>query len=125
MAAKAPPLFPMRHWLAISLVMLLGATGCGKHPDVKAEAAQLEKTFTAANPNALVTRAATAIREGDYAAGVIALEAVKQTPGMTAEQLMAVQRATLTVTEDLTARAERGDAKAKADLAAIERTRSQ
>lgn len=115
----------MRHWLAIPLSLLLGATGCGRSPDVKAEAAQLEKTFTAANPNALVTRAATAIREGDYAAGVIALEAVKQTPGMTAEQLMAVQRATLTVTEDLTARAERGDAKAKADLAAIERTRSQ
>lgn len=115
----------MRSCFPILLMLLLGANGCGKQPDAKAEAAQLEKTFATANTNPLVLRATAAIREGDYAAGVIALEAVKQTPGMSAEQLMAVQRASLSVTEDLTARAARGDAKAQAALAAIERSRSQ
>lgn len=117
--------FAMRHGFSVLFVLLLAVAGCGKRPDVKAETAQLEKTFATTNANTLVVRAIAAIREDNYAAGVIALEAVKQTPGMSADQLMAIQRATLTVTQDLAARAERGDAKAQAALAAIERSRSQ
>jgi hypothetical protein len=44
---------------------------------------------------------------------------------MTADQLMAVQQTLEAITADLVARAARGDAKAQADLAAIERSRSQ
>jgi len=44
---------------------------------------------------------------------------------MTSEQLISVQRAMDAVTAGLVTRAARGDAKAQADLAAIERSRSQ
>jgi hypothetical protein len=129
----------------ISLALLLAAGGCGKKPDVTTQAAELEKAFPAAaaatdaqpqkqaagqTPAATVAdgyvkEALLAVRANDYAAGVVALQTAQRLPGVTADQLMALERAKQAFTGDLVARADRGDAKAKADLAAIEKTHSQ
>ena len=69
--------------------------------------------------------ALVAVRTNDYVAGVIALQNAQQSPGVTAQQLMAVEKAKQALTAELLARADRGDPQAKAALAAIEKTRSQ
>jgi hypothetical protein len=125
--------------------LLLALNACSKKAVVNAQVSELEKAFPAAaapatvaqteppSPNqglpadatAVVNLALSAVRTNDYAQSVIALQAVQQLPGVTAPQLIAVQRTMEAMTADLVARAARGDAKAKADLAAIEKTRSQ
>jgi hypothetical protein len=75
--------------------------------------------------NAYVSFALAAVRTNDSVGAVMALQRVRQLPGPTAAQLMAVQRALDAVTADLVARAGRGDPKALADLEAVEKTRSQ
>ena len=65
-----------------------------------------------------------AVRTNGFAGGAIALQTAQRMPMLTAEQHRAVYQAMQAMTADLVARAEKGDAKAKADLAAIERTRS-
>ena len=134
-------------WLfPLSGAVLLALSGCGKKADVKSQISELEKSFQdtslaapAASESALggrspdrssdakayVNLALSAVQSNDYAGGVIALQAAQRMPRVTAEQLMAVQGAMQAITADLVARADRGDAKAKAQLAAIERTRSQ
>jgi hypothetical protein len=79
----------------------------------------------AADASAYVQLALQAVRTNDYAASVLVLQGVQRLPGMTAQQLMAVERAKQAMVADLVARAGRGDPKAKADLAAIEKTLSQ
>ena len=127
-------------------VVLLALNGCGQKPDVKSQLSELEKTFqdaSAAAPpagerplvdqtgsapadaNAYVNLALAAVRTNDFAGGVIALQTAQRMPMLTAEQHRAVYQAMQAMTADLVARAEKGDAKAKADLAAIESTRSQ
>ena len=69
--------------------------------------------------------ALASVCSNDYATGVIALQSVKRIPGVTPQQLMAVEQAKQALTSDLVARAGQGDAKAKADLDAIEKTLSQ
>lgn len=124
--------------------LLLTITACHKKADVKSEISELEKSFKNAmtvavpQPNPLapdqsqpteadvwVGRALLAARTNDFAGGVIALQSAQRARGVTAEQLMTVQRTMRTMTSDLAARAAKGDPRAKADLAAIERTRSQ
>ena len=61
----------------------------------------------------------------DYAGSVIALQTAQKGRGVNAEQLMAIERAKQAMTASLVDRAARGDEKAKAELARIERTRSQ
>ena len=121
---------------------LLAFGACGKKADVKTQVSELEKAFQtaaagapvqagrpASNPapladaNACVSLALCAVRTNDFAGGVIALQAVQRMPGLTVEQLMSVQRAMEAMTADLLVRASKGAC--KADLAAIERTRSQ
>ena len=123
--------------------MVFALTACSRKPDVKAETTELEKAFPAASISAqaqaqptapartatdadtFVRAALSAVRTNDYAAGVIALQKIPQMPNVTPAQLMAAERAKQAITADLIARASRGDAKAQADLAAIEKTRSQ
>ena len=78
-----------------------------------------------ADANDLVKSALSAARANDYASGVIALQAAQVKPGVTAEQVMAVQRATQAMVAELQRRAVNGDQHALAQLKAIERTRSQ
>jgi hypothetical protein len=127
------------------LVILLAWTGCGRKNDIKPAVSELEKAFAvsaAATPaaavppdtlaqakagdaHALVRVALSSVASNDYAAGVIALQAVQRIPGVTAQQLMAAEQAKQALTADLVVRADRGDAKAKAELDAIEKTLSQ
>jgi hypothetical protein len=120
------------------LVALVGLTllawaGCAKKADVKSRMSDLEQSFPSATaPNARQTEAAqyvsaalSAVRQNDYAAGVVALQSVKRAPDMTPDQLRVVQDTIQALTSDLVARADRGDPQAKAALSAIERTRSQ
>ena len=127
--------------LSVIVIAALLATGaCSKKADVKSRVTELEQAFQAApaptpapelNPNAptdagaLVNAALTAVRANDYGASVIALQEVQRLPGVTANQLMAVQGAMEAITTDLVARAAKGDPQAKAALAALEKTRSQ
>ena len=129
---------------SLPLAVFFTLIGCGKKADVKTQVSELEKAFPAAvaaapppiettpanqpiskEANAYVSVALSAVRTNDYAASVIALQAVQRMPQITAQQLMAVQRTMQAMTADLVARASAGDPKARADLATIEKTRSQ
>ena len=130
---------------AVLVVLFIALTGCRKKPDVQQSVSELEKAFPAAalaspstqpqnpvpgptpvsDPNADISRALAAVRNHDYAGGIIALQEVPNKPGMSAQQLMAVERAKQALTANLVARAAAGDSQAKAALAAIEKTRSQ
>jgi len=124
--------------------VLLALSGCAKKPDVKTQVSELEKAFPAAaaatpapveapaptqsqpaDASAYVQVALQAVHTNDYAASVLVLQGVQRLPGMTAQQLMAVERAKQAMVADLVARAARGDPRAKAALAAIEKTLSQ
>ena len=97
--------------LCATLVCVL--SGCGKKPDVNTQAAELEKAFPAAaaavqaqaqQPAAgqapattvadgYVKAALSAVRAKDYASGVVALQTAQHLPGVTADQLKALERA--------------------------------
>jgi hypothetical protein len=137
----------LRFLLAAS-TLLLGLASCGKKSaaDINASVSQLEKVFppsapavaaapeavpsspAPSDPKAYVAAALSAARAQDYASGVLALEEVqkmKQARVVTADQLMAIELAKQAMMADLVTRADRGDPKAKADLAAIEKNHSQ
>jgi hypothetical protein len=120
----------------------LALSGCSKKADVKGQVSELEKAFptaSAAAPaqgqnvptqgptsaDAYVQSALSAVRQNDYAASVIALQQAERARGVSAQLLLAVARTKAAITADLLARADRGDAQAKAALAAIEKTYSQ
>ena len=128
--------------LLISAAMLLAVGACSRKANVNSSVTELEQSLavaaTPAQPqpnapspaaqsdaNALVKSAVTAIRADDYASGVIALQAAQQKPGLTADQVMAAQRATQAMVGELQRRAVNGDQQALAQLKAIEKTRSQ
>lgn len=135
-----------RWLLPLSGAVLLTLSGCSKKADVKSQISELEKTFQdpgvatpaagerpvadptrnlSADAKAYVNFALSAVQSNDFAGGVIALQAAQHATGVTAAQLAAVENAKQAMTADLVARADRGDAKAKSQLKAIERTRSQ
>lgn len=127
--------------VVVALAMSLGA--CSKKADVNASVSEVEKAFQASvaptgspvpttavqapqtGANDLVKTALSAARADDYVRGVIALQAAQRQPGVTAEQVMAVQNAMLAMTSDLVNRAAKGDKAALAQLKAIEKTHSQ
>ncbi len=132
---------------SLALALVIGA--CNRKPDVKQTFSALEKAFptaavngpaaepsgtsvpqppATADANAYVSAALSAARSQDYAAGVMALEEVqrmKDAKTVTANQLITIEQAKQAMIADLVARADRGDPKAKADLAAIEKMHSQ
>ena len=65
------------------------------------------------------------MRTNDYIGGVIALQSAQRLPGVTHQQLIALENAKQAMTAELLIRAGRGDARAKADLAELEKTHSQ
>jgi len=69
--------------------------------------------------------ALAAVQTNDLGQGVVALEAAKLQEGLTVEQLQSVEAAKQALTQELLNRADSGDARAKAELELIERTRSQ
>ena len=108
------------------LLAALAGAACGHQTPGGGLAAELEKAFPAPERNACVAAALNAIRSNDFVGSVMLLENVKRAPGaVTPQQRRAIDQARLMILSDLTARADRGDAPAKADLAALERTRSQ
>ena len=127
-----------------TVAVLLAISGCSKKPDVKSQTSELEKAFPdaasappapaessvpsqgqPAEANAYVKAALSAVNSDDYAGSVIALQTAQRMRGVTAEQLMAIERTKQAMTGSLVERAAQGDAKAKADLARIEKSRSQ
>lgn len=128
---------------AITLTLALLSGACGRKADVESSAAELEKAFqapTAPSPatatpvapnsstdsaNDLIKAALASAKANDYANGIITLQNAQQKPGVTAEQLMAVQRTMKVMTTDLLRRADAGDRRALEQLRAIEKTRSQ
>ena len=122
-------------------------SGCGGKPDVDAAAAKVEKEFPTtaqvapapapapdnaapapepqADVNASVKAALSAVHSKEYGEGVIAVQTAQKMPGVSANQLMALERAKQAMVANLQERAEQGDAKAKADLQRIEKTLSQ
>jgi len=131
-------------YFAVAIVaVVLGITGCNKKADVKSQTSELERAFPAAasaapapsespapgqaptDANAYVKTALSAVNADDYAASVIALQTAQRVRGVTAEQLMAIERSKQAMTSSLVERAARGDEKAKADLSRIEKTLSQ
>ncbi len=136
------PLEPKSWVLCLTAVAFVGLAACSKKADVKAQSAALEKAFPgaaaaqaaqvdpgapqpAADANALVSAALSSVKKDDYAGGVIALQHVVETRNVTAEQLMTVEQTRQALVQDLMRRADAGDARAKAALSAIERTKSQ
>jgi hypothetical protein len=114
--------------LALSTALVFTWSGCGKKAEIKAKTSALELAFPATAPadaRALAQAALAAIRTNDYAGGIMALDSLALTSGLTPEQLIAVQNAKESLMNDVVDRAANGDAKAKAVLDAREKTRSQ
>jgi hypothetical protein len=87
--------------------------------------ADLEKSLGKATENPAVQLAIAAAKTNDLGVGVVALQEAKRAPGLTAEQLQSVEQTSQAIIQELLRRADAGDARAKADLQLIERSRSQ
>jgi hypothetical protein len=144
-SAQSGTLKPPRIAIPLVLATVLSLVACGqKKLDVKTGLTQLEQAFptaahsaaptetqtaipreTASETQVAVRSAVAAVRTNDCVKGVVALERIEQTRGVTADQLMAIARAKQAIMSELINRAARGDPQAQAQLAAIERTRSQ
>ncbi len=129
----------MKTACALALVMAavaLAGSGCGGKADLRAQTAELEKTFPGLaaavaaqgqapvqpaldDPKACVIAAVCAARQNDVATGVILLRQAVRAPGLSAEQIMAVGELRKAWLSDLSNRAAKGDESAKAGLEAI------
>src|SRR5690349_15215684 len=124
----------------VTALLVMGLSGCGSKPDVDAAAVKVEKAFAAeaqaasaaaapspaapapddaapaaisqVDVNASVKAALAAVHSKEYGEGVIAVQKVQRMPGVTAQQLMALERARQAMSQTLQERAEQGDAKA-------------
>jgi len=118
-----------RSWMRVLGVGLVVAgafaSGCKRSSTPADGVSSLQQSFP--DPSAVpeVQLAIGAVQTNDLAQGVVALEAAKLRPGLTAEQLQSVEETKQALTRELLDRAEAGDARAKAELEMIERTRSQ
>ena len=125
--------------LASTLIVL---SGCNKEGDTKAQISQLQKAFPAAttapsvtaDPNnapkevvadTYVGQAVSLLQNNDQVGAVTLLYAVQQRGNMTPQQYIAVNETIRKVYADLVPRAANGDPKAKAAIAALEKTQSQ
>ncbi len=112
-------------WCGFLAVVLAALPGCRREPTAAAGITQLEQAFPAGTANPAIQLALAAARTNDLGLGVVALQGAKETPGLTAEQLATVEQAAQALTSELVRRATAGDARARADLELIERSRSQ
>src|SRR5438067_2386526 len=123
-----------------ALMLSLAFSGCARKADIKAQTSELEKAFPGAaatataaqtenstpaqtapaDANGYVRAALSAVQNNDYAASVITLQKAQTMPGVTYQQFLALDRARHAINTDLINRADRGDAKAKAELKKIE-----
>ena len=135
--------FANRPVKAVCGAALLALLGCDTKSNVAGQLSELQRTFPAsaalasnapesssANQPAFlvdgyVAIAISAFQTNNYAAAVVALQKAERVPGITAQQLMSVQQAIEGLTASLVSRAAAGDARAKSELAQIEKTRSQ
>ena len=120
--------FMMRTWaccVGLAVAWVLGPTGCSRKPDATSAVSELERVLAAAPQSVPLQVAVAAARTNDAASGVIALQEARRQPGLTADQLQVVEQAAQLIVADLVRRAADGDARAKAQLEAIERSRSQ
>jgi hypothetical protein len=114
---------------------LLALSGCHRSKgQADAHAALLERAFPGlasapeqssadGGPKAYVRAAIQAERQDDLAAAAILLKRAARTPGMTPAQVAAVLETKSAWVQELAARAERGDERAKAGLAALSSAR--
>ncbi len=109
---------------AVATAVLL-AMGCSREPDAARATAELERVLAATPQSMALQVAVAAARSNAPAASVIALQEARRQPGLTAEQLQAVEQASQSMVADLVRRAADGDEAAKAQLQEIERSRSQ
>ncbi len=110
---------------ALAAGLLLLTTGCSKEPSAAQGVADLEKSLGKATENPAVQLAIAAAKTNDLGVGVVALQEAKRAPGLSAEQLQSVEQTSQAIIQELLRRADAGDARAKADLQLIERSRSQ
>lgn len=110
--------------LATALALAVG-TSCKKEPSASAGIHSLKETFPDPAASPAIQLAIAAAETNDFGQGVIALQQAKQAPGLSADQLQTVEQASQALVRELLRRAEAGDARAKADLQLIERSRSQ
>ena len=113
------------HRLLLLVPILVSLAGCSRSPDVQSSVSNLEKSFAAAPDSPALKLAVAAVRTNEPGLGVVALHEAKRMPGLSAEQLQAVEQASQAIVSDLVRRAAEGDARAKAQLELIERSRSQ
>ena len=116
---------PMRRVMAWKSLLVAAAIGCSPKPDAKEAVARLEQVLAASPQSVPLQLTVAAARTNDAAAGVIALQEARRQPGLTADQLQAVEQASQAIVSSLVRRAADGDARAMAQLEAIERSRSQ
>lgn len=110
---------------ALAAGLLALAAGCSKEPTAAQGVSDLEKSLGKATENPAVQLAIAAAKTNDLGVGVVALQEAKRAPGLTAEQLQSVEQTSQAIIQELLRRADAGDARAKADLQLIERSRSQ
>lgn len=99
--------------------------GCGRAPNAEEGVKSLEQTFANQAAVPAIELAIAAVKTNDLGQGVVALQSAKQVPGLSPEQLQSVEETAQSLTQELLRRADAGDARAKADLELIERSRSQ
>lgn len=109
--------------------------GCSKQPKVKDSTSNLEEAFAATgartgpgganSANAYVQAALAAARTNDFFTAISLLQRVAKTGQASPDQLMAVEQAKLALFSELQSRAAKGDASAKATLAAIEKSQAR
>ena len=121
--------------LVAGVVVMLALGGCGKKAaNIEVQSSELEKAFPGVgsvapartgqaaaigDAKAFVAAALSASRSNDYVTAVLMLQKAAESPGVTPEQVMALQVARKAWVADLMARAGRGDESAKAALAGI------
>ena len=109
----------------VAAALVAFAAGCSKGSSAAEGVADLEKSLGKATENHAVQLAIAAAKTNDLGVGVVALQEAKRAPGLTAEQLQSVEQTSQAIIQELLRRADAGDARAKADLQLIERSRSQ
>ena len=115
----------MRDLIVFCWVVALVAAGCRREPSAADSVTILQQVFSDTGATPGVQLAIAAAQTNELGQGVIALQDAKHVPGLSAGQLQAVEQASQALTRELLRRAEAGDARAKADLELIERSRSQ
>ncbi len=117
---------PIRFHASLLLLLIGALCGCTQsEPTPEAGLQELQTAFPGTAGNPALELAIAAARTNDLGVGVVALQDVKRTEGLSAQQLQSVEQASQALTAELLRRAAAGDPRAKADLELIERSRSQ